>query len=133
LKGKFFVIQEQKKGPSHFAGKRRFYFQEEAIVIPVAVSHPPDYLDFVVHALENAGIQSIYCAGDDALDVALETAGWLDRPARDQRLRARTWLSYGISRMPMQIQQPCHVLNRHEPDQHFNPADQRSSQLLAPG
>src|SRR5690554_5301699 len=74
-----------KKGSSRFTGKCCFYLQKEVVVIPVAVGHPLDHLDLVVHSLQHTGVQPVDRAGDNAVDVALEA------PMVD-----------GLDRMPMQ-------------------------------
>src|SRR5690554_4495055 len=72
-------------GSSRFTGKCCFYLQKEVVVIPVAVGHPLDHLDLVVHSLQHTGVQPVDHAGDNAVDVALEA------PMVD-----------GLDRMPMQ-------------------------------
>lgn len=66
-----------KKGSSRFTGKCCFYLQKEVVVIPVAVGHPLDHLDLVVHSLQHTGVQPVDRAGDNAVDVALEAPGKL--------------------------------------------------------
>src|SRR5690606_29932578 len=64
-------------GSSRFTGKCCFYLQKEVVVIPVAVGHPLDHLDLVVHSLQHTGVQPVDRAGDNAVDVALEAPGKL--------------------------------------------------------
>ena len=60
-----------KSGSSRDTGKRVFDLQEEVAVIPVAVGHAFDYLDAIIDSLQQAGIQVMGGAGDDAVHVRL--------------------------------------------------------------
>lgn len=59
-----------KKGSSRFTGKRSFDLQEEVVGVAKSVGHAFDDFDLVVHAFEDAGVEAVDGAGDDAFDVA---------------------------------------------------------------
>jgi len=49
--------------------------QEEISVVPVSVGHAFDQFDFVVDALQDAGVQRVAAVAEDARQVAFELAG----------------------------------------------------------
>src|SRR5690554_5715939 len=63
-----------KKGSSHFTGKRRFDLQEEVVVVPVAIGHPLDDLDLVVHPLQHTGVYPVARTGDNPFYIACQAS-----------------------------------------------------------
>src|SRR5690606_8094256 len=63
-----------KKGSSRFTGERGSDFEEEVVGVAVAVGHALDDLDAVVDAFEDAGIEAVTGAGDDAVSVLFQPA-----------------------------------------------------------
>src|SRR5690606_17857377 len=65
---------EIKKGSSRFTGERGSDLEEEVVGVAVAVGHALDDLDAVVDAFEDAGIEAVTGAGDDAVSVLFQPA-----------------------------------------------------------
>src|SRR5690606_31260010 len=62
------------QGSSRFTGERGSDFEEEVVGVAVAVGHALDDLDAVVDAFEDAGIEAVTGAGDDAVSVLFQPA-----------------------------------------------------------
>jgi len=64
------ITDPNKSGPSHFTRKRRFDHQEEVVVVPVAMGHPLEDLDLIVHPLQHTGLHPVACTSDNPVHIA---------------------------------------------------------------
>lgn len=61
------VVSALKSGSSRFTGKGGFDLQEEVAVVPVAIGHPLDHFDPIIHPFQHTGVEPMCGAGDDIL------------------------------------------------------------------